>query len=166
MYSDDFINDGKVGFHGWSMPYGNYKPFAVISSNDDGVLIANSYTYMHFQGNSIRYAGTLQQTSDRDSKFDIKDIDGETSINLIKQLEPVQYRYKDNPEKFHYGLIAQDVELALCQNVISASEWAGLMTASEGGYALGYMEFIAVLMKVVKEQQVRIENLERGSKLV
>jgi len=68
----------------------------------------------------------------------------------------------------HYGLIAQDVETVLSDINKPTSGFAGFckddiseeQDGSEYRYGLRYHEFVAPLIKAVKEQQTIIQELE------
>ena len=98
--------------------------------------------------------GTLSATiftslSDRTQKEDIRPI--ENSIEIVKQLTGVRYNWKNNTNQPSIGLIAQDVEEVIPEVVVEMAD--GLKSVSYGN-------IVAVLIEAIKEQQVRIEELE------
>jgi hypothetical protein len=79
-------------------------------------------------------------------------------------LNPVKYRYQNNADQsVHYGLIAQDVEASMEDTGIDP-DFAGLVkTPTEADdvlYHLNYTEFIAILIKMVQDQQREIDRLK------
>ncbi len=74
----------------------------------------------------------------------------------------------------HYGLIAQEVEQVLEDNEISTNDFAPFIKSpildgdTEGEptgdhfYGLGYIEFISILIKAVKELSSKVEALENA----
>jgi len=71
-----------------------------------------------FESRVFSYGG-YAQSSDKNLKKNIKDV--ENAMNIISQLKPKTYEFRDDgnlaelnlPKGIHYGLIAQDLELVL-----------------------------------------------------
>ncbi|MBK5274725.1 MAG: tail fiber domain-containing protein [Desulfuromonadales bacterium] len=63
-----------------------------------------------------------------------------------------EYKEKNFPNGRHYGVIAQEIERVLPEVV---------NTAADGTKAVAYTEIIPVLIEAIKEQQKRIELLEK-----
>ena len=98
------------------------------------------------------YGNACYQSSDRNLKKDIKTLD-EKSVEFIYGLNPVEYRFKDNDEKLHHGLIAQE---------LPADETRELVKRQRNGYlSIAYTELIADLIKTVQSQNERITALEK-----
>jgi len=100
------------------------------------------------------FTGTLSATvftslSDRTQKEDIRPI--ENAIEIVNQLTGVRYNWKNNTNKPSIGLIAQDVEEVIPEVVVEMAD--GLKSVSYGN-------IVAVLIEAIKEQHVRIEELE------
>jgi hypothetical protein len=78
----------------------------------------NSKSYAGYFNGNLYTSGTFQ-TSDEKLKQNIQDFS--SAINIIKQLHPKQYNYRQDgnyklmnlPQGLHYGLVAQDVEKVL-----------------------------------------------------
>ncbi|MBW1898140.1 MAG: tail fiber domain-containing protein, partial [Deltaproteobacteria bacterium] len=114
----------------------------------DGLVIVNG---------SGTYSGTWTQSSDKRYKKNIQPL--HNTIEAIKKLNGVRYEYNTElfPEKNfesgkHIGLIAQDVEKVFPELV---------KTDSEGFKSVAYQNIVAVLIEAIKEQQHKIERLER-----
>ena len=69
----------------------------------------------------------------------------------------------------HYGLMAQQVETVLTDLGKTSTDFAGLIKndysdpddpSRQYRYGLRYQEFIAPMMKAIKEQQEKIDDLE------
>jgi hypothetical protein len=131
------------------------------------------------------FTGTIQ-TSDKNQKKDIED--SELGINLIKKLKPVRYKFIENTsDRFHYGLIAQDVSGSLNELGVSTKDFAGYIEANvfvSGSnrlaslddlneeennknewqnvkeYGLRYEEFIAPMIKAIQQLSDKVEELE------
>ena len=106
--------------------------------------------------------GTLQSTSDRKFKKDIKPLNDDV-IEAIGQVEIKQFVFNfdddnRNTGKIEIGVIAQDI-----QEVVSGDY--GIVSESPEGLAVNYTEFLvarnAYLEKRVDELEQRIERLER-----
>ena len=124
---------------------------------------------------NLRYI-TIGTISDERIKNTIKPI--ESSINFINKLEPVTYYLSnfshedtlnsvtvDNSGKRkHFGLIAQDVKVALNDSGYPASEyslWSSDDLEDENSLQwISYEEIIPHLVKTVQELSAKIEELE------
>lgn len=112
--------------------------------------------------------GTIN-TSDENEKENVACLDSNQALSFVMALNPVSHRFKGR-KRTHYGLIAQEVKEAMDANSISDMDFAGWIKSpvlnEEGNetgeytYGLRYTEFIPLLLKVVQEQQKRIEALE------
>jgi len=113
-------------------------------------------------------SGTIN-TSDEHQKKDISALD--EIKDFFMALNPVKYRYIDGTSgRMHHGLGAREVEQAMLANGLSDIDFAGLIKSpdekNEGEYIYGlrYTEFIPMLIKMVQDQQRKIDVLEaRGS---
>ncbi len=108
--------------------------------------------------------GTIQ-TSDQQEKNTITDSD--LGLDFVKRLSPKSYIF-NGKTRTHYGLIAQDVETVLSDINKPTSGFAGFIKddiseeqdGSQYRYGLRYTEFVAPLIKAVKDQQAIIEDLQ------
>lgn len=150
---------------------GNILPSSNLISNIGSPTAVFNYAY-------VKYAPA--GGSDLRLKTDIYDTD--LGLNFILKLRPVKYKWKDevsneidNSEiqivttsgvRNHYGLIAQEVEVAL-----SNTDFGGFIYDTESdNYFLAYSEFISPMIKAIQEQQeiikslqLRIETLEKSA---
>ena len=97
--------------------------------------------------------GTLSATqitslSDINKKKNIRPI--ENAIEITKKLEGVRFDWKDTDAP-SLGVIAQEVEKVLPELVVE----------NDGVKSVSYGNIVGVLIEAIKEQQVRIEELER-----
>jgi hypothetical protein len=97
--------------------------------------------------------GTLSATvftslSDASKKKNIRPI--ENAIEITKKLEGVRFDWKDTDAP-SIGVIAQEVEKVLPE----------LVAENDGVKSVSYGNIVGVLIEAIKEQQVRIEELER-----
>ena len=89
-------------------------------------------------------AGVWQDASSREAKENINSLDAHTAIEALKELQPVTYNYKIVPDDPKVGFIAEDVPA-----IVATPERNGLSA----------LDIVAVVTKVVQEQQKTIEEL-------
>lgn len=140
---------------------GNILPSSNLTSNIGSPTAVFNYAYVK---------NAPAGGSDLRLKTDIYDTD--LGLNFILKLRPVKYKWKDevsneidNSEiqivttsgvRNHYGLIAQEVEVAL-----SNTDFGGFIYDTESdNYFLAYSEFISPMIKAIQEQQEIIKSLE------
>jgi len=111
---------------------------AIRISND--IVIDNDKNFFGTQFTSL---------SDASKKTTIRPI--ENSIEITKQLNGVKFDWIDT-NKPSLGLIAQEVEKVIPELV---------ETSCNGIKSVNYSSLVGVLIEAIKEQQVRIEELER-----
>ena len=100
--------------------------------------------------------------SDERLKKDIKDLDGEESLNKIEQLQGVTYKWKDQEERGEQiGLVAQQVEPHIPQVV---KEQGRLETDDDGPLPkykqVEYDKLVPLLIESVKQLSARVAELE------
>jgi hypothetical protein len=127
-----------------------YYPVFVDSTTGTPTQTSVSNTKLTFNPSTGNFSATaFTSLSDATKKTNIRPI--ENSIELTKQLEGVRYDWIDN-NKPSLGLIAQEVEKVLPELV---------ETSTDGTKSISYGNIVGVLIEAIKEQQVRIEELER-----
>jgi len=124
--------------------------YPVFTQTTSGIITASkvSTTKLSFNPSS----GTLSATvftslSDINLKENIKTVNN--SLNIVSQLRGVTFDWK-NTHQASIGVIAQEVEQILPE-LVSSGE---IKTVNYNG-------IIGILVEAIKEQQVRIEELER-----
>ena len=102
-------------------------------------------------------------TSDRRKKNNIKPLD-KRYIDVLKNLQPVSFRYNNRNDGAHAGFIAQDVMQAISKANIKPEEFAVVADCNGDGseYALGYDEFAALLLLYIKDLEKQIVDLRRN----
>lgn len=121
-------------------------------------------------------------TSDKNEKKDIQELDEQYSKDIIMGLKPVSYKFiKNDSNRTHNGFIAQDIEELLANLGLTTQDFAAVCkwqkvhcedgvneTPIEGEYSYGlrYEELIAPLVKVVQFQQQEIDTLKTQLKLI
>jgi hypothetical protein len=127
-----------------------YYPVYVDSTSGDPTQTSVSSTKLNFNPSTGNFSATqFTSLSDATKKTNIRPI--ENSIELTKQLEGVRFDWIDN-NKPSLGLIAQEVEKVFPELV---------ETSTDGIKSVSYGNIVGVLIEAIKEQQVRIEELER-----
>jgi Chaperone of endosialidase len=123
----------------------------------DGNLGAASFLYCNkniasLEGDITALKGVIQANdvlinSSQELKQDISTLTKEEAYEVIKNLEPMKFFFKDDPsKKQNIGFIAEQVP-----DIVS----------SEDHKQVRYMEIISALTKVVKEQQKELDKLKQ-----
>jgi hypothetical protein len=103
-----------------------------------------SYQIHHSSGARLD-AGNWVNASSRDVKQEIHQLDRDAAIDAMKALQPVTFAYNGNPAETHVGFIAEEVP-----DLVATADRKGLSS----------MDVVAVLTKVIQEQQRAIEDLQ------
>jgi hypothetical protein len=126
----------------------------VLSNNNVGIGTTNPTETLSVFGNILStetiFATVFTSLSDETQKTDITAITD--AIETVKQLNGVKYKWIDNHNQPSIGVIAQDIEKVLPEVVT---------TNKNGLKSVSYGNIVGVLIEAIKEQQVRIEELER-----
>lgn len=122
-----------------------YNSLVIDSTGRIGLGVAAPLYQIHHSSGARLDAGNWVNASSRGVKQDIHQLDGAAAVDALKALQPVTFAYKANPAETHVGFIAEDVP-----DLVATSDRAGLSS----------MDVVAVLTKVLQEQQRTIEELE------
>jgi hypothetical protein len=98
----------------------------------------------HSNGALLTSGGVWQNASSRERKEDICDLTSDEAMTALRNLDPVRFAYKADPTEKHVGFIAEDVPD---------------LVASRDHKTLSPMDIVAVLTKVVQDQQKTIDEL-------
>lgn len=115
---------------------------------------------------------SINSTSDERRKDQIEEIP--FGVDFIKNLRPVQYKWKDYTltkengttvqktfTRKHFGIIAQELKQTLQEQNISTNDFAAyIYDADSDSYAIRYGEFIPILIKSVQELANENKNLK------
>lgn len=132
---------------------------------------------------AVVYAKTGSiNTSDKNEKKDIQELNEQYSKDIIMGLKPVSYKFIANDSnRTHNGFIAQDIEESLTSMGLTTQDFAAVCKwqkvycedgvndipiEGEYSYGLRYEELIAPLVKVVQFQQQEIDTLKTQLKLI
>jgi len=97
-------------------------------------------------GAHVTSGGVWTNASSREYKENIRELTSQEALAALDELVPVQFNYKRDREDDYLGFIAEDVPA---------------LVASKNRKGLSSMDIVAVLTKVVKAQQKKIEELEK-----
>ena len=110
-----------------------------------GLDVANpAFPIDHSSGAHLTAGGVWTDASSREFKQDICDLDSREAREALNVMTPVKFVYKANPSEHHVGFIAEDVPAHV---------------ATSDRKSLSPMDVVAVLTKVVQEQQKTIDLL-------
>jgi hypothetical protein len=140
------------------------NPFIILASAPYNSLVIDSigriglgtptpsYQIHHSSGARLD-AGVWVDASSRKVKQDIHELDRDAAFDALQSLQPVTFAYQSNPTDLHVGFIAEDVP-----ELVATPDRTGLAP----------MDVVAVLTKIVQEQQktiaemrARLERLEQ-----
>ncbi len=97
-------------------------------------------------GAFVSAGGVWTNASSRDFKENIKALSKEEASEALEALKPVKFTYKANPKEGHVGFIAEDAP-----DLVATSDRKGMSP----------MDVVAVLTKVVQDQQKIIAELSK-----
>jgi Chaperone of endosialidase len=121
-----------------------YNSLVIDSTGRIGLGVATPLYQIHHSSGARLDAGNWVNASSRNVKQEIHQLDSTAAVAALKALEPVTFAYKENPGETHVGFIAEDVP-----GLVATTDRKGLSS----------MDVVAVLTKVIQEQQRTIENL-------
>jgi hypothetical protein len=139
-------------------PYGYGTMYLYATSIVPGNAQPPNYSYPTLGTTSLYWgsvnAGSFNTISDIKLKENIAPLDTDYSLSLIKKVNPVSYKLKnDNKNKKHFGVIAQEIK-----EIIGDENLA--LHINEETQAVSYIEFISPLIKSVQFLLQKVENLE------
>ncbi|MBC8459555.1 MAG: tail fiber domain-containing protein, partial [Deltaproteobacteria bacterium] len=97
-------------------------------------------------GACVTSGGVWMNASSREYKTDIKQLTTEKAMEALTELKPVEFAYKADSQEKHVGFIAED---------------APELVATKDRKGMSSMDVVAVLTKVVQEQQRTITELSK-----
>jgi len=161
VITDKAASNPKRIYFGWNV--GSSHDYAEIFALQEGVAYKNlilnpnggyvgigttspSFPLQMGSGAYVSSGGVWTNASSREYKQDIKSLTRDEAVETLTALQPVQFRYKTDPKEKHVGFIAEDVP-----DLVASTDRKGMSA----------MDVVAVLTKVVQDQQKTIAALSR-----
>jgi len=161
VITDKAASNAKNIYFGWNV--GTTHEYAEIFALQEGIaykdLVLNPnggfvgirttsplYPLEMGSGAYVSTGGVWTNASSREYKTDIKQLTTEKAIDTLTQLTPVEFAYKTDSQEKHVGFIAEDVP-----ELVATRDRKGMSS----------MDVVAVLTKVVQEQQKTIAELSK-----
>ena len=136
-----------------------------LNVHDDAVFYSSGevtfFGPVKFWDNVYNSSGSIVFVSDRRKKKSIKDLAIEKAKSFLMALTPRMFKFKaGTSDRFHHGFIAQEVKKAM-----GADDWGVYVENKDDDFiGLRYDEIIADLVRVVQDQEKRLDALERKLK--
>ncbi len=153
MYVDDPSASTKLFFFGGSNANGySMGHFGVqalktsIKGGNVGIGTDNPAYPLHMaSGAHVTVAGVWTNNSSRKDKENIRELSDKEAMETLLALKPQKYNYKNEKDEEYLGFIAEDVP-----DLVAMKDRNGLSS----------MDIVAVLTKVVKQQQGIIKKMD------
>ena len=127
---------------------GNTERLIIDNEGYIGLGVADPTSPIHHStGAILTSGGTWQNASSRATKQDIAELAADEALRTVMGLAPVKFAYRVDPREKHVGFIAEDVP-----NLVAAPDRKSLSS----------MDIVAVLTKVVQDQQKTIEEQQEA----
>lgn len=126
------------------LPSAPYYSLVIDSTGRIGLGVAAPSYQIHHSSGARLDAGVWVDASSRKVKQDIHQLESNAAFDALQALQPVTFAYKANPSDTHVGFIAEDVP-----ELVATPDRTGLAP----------MDVVAVLTKIVQEQQKTITDL-------
>lgn len=149
------IGGNESNFFVRDVTNGSAIPFRIRPGNPTNTLTLNGGKVgigtwaptqeLHVEGNAF-ISGNLELGSSREIKEKIESLGADEAMMTVAMLRPVKFRYKASPEENSVGFIAEEVPE---------------LVATNSRKSLGPMDIVAVLTRVVQEQQKAIDELNQ-----
>jgi hypothetical protein len=128
------------GYSTTPLIYGDFSTGHVGINND-----APSYMFVVGTTNAYCDGGTWHDGSSREYKENIEKLTAAEAMEAFEKIEPVKFNYKANKDEMYVGFIAEDVP-----DLVAVNDRKSLVP----------MDVVAMLTKVVQEQQKAITSLQ------
>ena len=139
----DATNSSKLPFR--IQPGAPTSSLCIRNQGNVGIGTWDPVEKLHVEGNAL-ISGNLELGSSREYKNNIQALKKKEAIDALKALRPVRFNYKNDPAEESVGFIAEEVPDLVSTN---------------SRKSLSPMDVVAVLTKVIQEQQKAIEELSR-----
>jgi hypothetical protein len=127
-------------FHSYGTPL-----VTILSNGNVGIGTTNPANPLQMaSGARVTTGGVWTNASSREYKENIQKLSSHEALLALNKLDPVKYNYKVDKNEKHVGFIAEDVPE---------------LVATQDRKSLSSMDIVAVLTKVLQEQQKTISEL-------
>jgi hypothetical protein len=143
--------DGATNYMNATASFGN---FGTVTNHPLGLTVNSLHRMVLWADNSVTLqsgasctaGGVWTDASSRELKENIEGLTTEEAVDVLGNLDPVKYNYKADKADRHIGFIAEDVPD---------------LVASKDRKGMSPMDVVAVLTKVVQEQQKLAEKQQK-----
>lgn len=140
--TSEAVRVGSVSSTPLHLMTANQSYVTLDTTGNLGIGTTSPAKKLHVDGDAL-ISGNLELGSSRELKFDITPLSLDEATKALNALDPMRYRYKTSPDEESLGFIAEDVPD---------------LVATNSRKSVSPMDVVAVLTKVVKEQQETIEK--------
>ncbi|MBU0664487.1 MAG: tail fiber domain-containing protein [Proteobacteria bacterium] len=140
----DVTNGSKLSFR--IQPNTPSNTLCLKNSGNVGIGTWSPTHTLDVVGNAL-ITGNLELGSSRSLKSNIRSLDAADASKTLAALQPVRFYYKTSPDEESLGFIAEDVPD---------------LVATKDRKTISTMDVVAVLTKVVQDQQATIARLEQS----
>jgi len=143
--------DGATNFINATANHGNFGtvnnyPFRILINSTWRLRVNTDNSLDLVNGASCTSGGAWLNASSRELKENIQDLTTVEAFDALERLNPVKYNYKVDQEEECVGFIAEDVPD---------------LVASKDRKRMSSMDVVAVLTKVLQEQQKTVGELQK-----
>jgi hypothetical protein len=142
--------DGATTFVNSTATFGQFgtttnHPLRLLVDTDVKMTLNADDSLTMKSGATCSVGGSWIDASSRELKEDVHGLSSPEAMSALRALEPVRFRYKADVADEKVGFIAEDVPA---------------LVATNDRKGLSPMDIVAVLTKVVQDQEARIDQLE------
>jgi hypothetical protein len=140
-----YFDDNTDNYFYVDIPGGAFGELVILSNGNVGIGKINpSHPLEMASGARVTSGGAWTNASSRSLKENIYDLTFEEAIATMAALNPVKFNYKLQKNEEYLGFVAEDVPE---------------LVATNDRKSLSPMDFVAILTKVVQDQEQRIKVL-------
>jgi hypothetical protein len=139
----NYVFIGSKSNHDFRLLANDSPQMTIETGGDVGIGLTNPTYKLHIAGGAYCDGGAWVPGSSREYKENITDLTLNEAMSALENLAPVKFNYKTNKDEDYMGFIAEDVP-----ELVATKERKGVAP----------MDVIAVLTKVVQEQQKMAEE--------
>jgi hypothetical protein len=137
---------GSSTNHNVKLVANNNEIMTIEPGGDVGIGLTDPGYKLHITGGAYCDGGAWVPGSSKEYKENIKNLTTDEAMEAFNGLVPVKFNYKFNKEEDYMGFIAEDVPE---------------LVATKNRKGVAPMDVVAVLTKVVQEQQKTISELKK-----